>query len=103
MRNLDKRALCLFLLLAAGVSTPAQATEDLYQVLRTPLYLPSTITEFPEMVNLRQINASSVRLKRLETEMFNPGIITRDIPSPFNSSLRSQASYYQVTGLEPSR
>lgn len=95
---------CPVLMFAAGVSAPAaQASEDLYQVLRAPMFLQPKDLEYPEFLLKRQAAATSDLLKRIQDEQLAPGLVTRDIPSPFSSSLRNQAGYYQATGLEPSR
>lgn len=96
--------LCPVVILGSGlVASPARA-DELYQFLRGPLYQPpASWTEFSDAVNKQQAQASSVQILRLEQEMLEPGIITRDIPTPFGTSLRSEPGYYQAVGVEQVR
>jgi hypothetical protein len=94
----------LAVLTLAMASTAAHADEDLYKILREPLFRAApNSTDFSELVVKQQVEFSNAQVRRLVTEMYEPGLITRDIPTPFTSSLRSQSTYYQVTGVEPSR
>jgi hypothetical protein len=94
----------LAVLMLAMASTAAHADEDLYKILREPLFRAApNSTDFSEFVVKRQVEFSNQQVRRFVTEMYEPGLITRDIPTPFTTSLRSQSSYYQVTGVDPSR
>jgi hypothetical protein len=97
-------AVALLVLTVVCAAGEARADENLYQVLRAPMYLKPTYgTDWPDDVTKRQAAATSDMLRRIEQEMFEPALYTRDLSNPFSNSLRSQSTYYKVTGLEPAR
>lgn len=105
MRRLYPRAmtlLCPVLVLTclAGPSTfSAEAREDVNEEIKNS-YKETTARdyEYPESVSIRQIDALVQFTRRVEQEMFEPALLTQDLPTPFASSLRSQAAYYDATG-----
>jgi hypothetical protein len=92
-------------LLTLHLAAPAaRADQNLYQFLRGPLFQPPMYwTDFADAVNKAQVQASSQQVRILEQQMLQPGLVTRDVPSPFSSSLRTQTGYFEAIGVEQGR
>ncbi|MBC8120677.1 MAG: hypothetical protein H7Y22_02430 [Gemmatimonadaceae bacterium] len=105
MRRQHPRAMTLLcpVLVLAGLAIPgtfaAAAREDVSEEIKNS-YKETTARdyEYPESVSIRQVEALVQFTHRVEQEMFEPPLLTQDLPTPFTSSLRSQSAYYDATG-----
>ncbi len=93
--------------LAAAMSCPALAQSNpfLRQVDGILLDAPPTadFTIFPEDVLRSRTQSFSSALEQFQDRRFSAAPINRpNLPTPYNSTLGSQAGYYQVTLSEPS-
>jgi hypothetical protein len=81
-----------------GVSVPAFAVER----LRTSAYwdeIQPKLFEFPERVITRKKDIFFTEfLEPMEDRLYDNPIRTRDLPSPFNTSIQGQSSYFEATG-----
>jgi hypothetical protein len=84
-----------------GVSVPAFAIEG----LRTSAYwdeIQPKPFEYPETVITRKKDIIFTELlEPMEDRLYDNPIRTRDLPSPFNTSIQGQSSYFETTGNQP--
>jgi hypothetical protein len=84
-----------------GASVPAFAVER----LRTSAYwdeIQPKSFEYPEQVITRKKDIIFTELlEPMEDRLYDNPIRTRDLPSPFNTSIQGQSSYFETTGNQP--
>jgi hypothetical protein len=86
---------------AGGVAVPAFAVERLLTSAYWDEIQPKSF-EYPEQVITRKKDIIfSELLEPMEDRLYDNPIRTRDLPSPFNTSLQGQSSYFETTGNQP--
>ncbi len=86
---------------AGGVAVPAFAVERLLTSAYWDQIQPKSF-EYPEQVITRKKDIIfSELLEPMEDRLYDNPIRTRDLPSPFNTSLQGQSSYFETTGNQP--
>jgi hypothetical protein len=84
-----------------GAAVPAFAVERLNTSAYWDQIQPKPF-EFPEQVIGRKKEIIfSEFLDPVEARLYDNPIRTRDLPSPFNTSIQGQSSYFETTGNQP--